>query len=150
MSPGFAEGAVRVVAATWLRDGRVLAAQRAPGQSHAGLWELPGGKVEPGESDEEALVRELQEELGVWATVGDLLGTSRVGELELVAYAVVASDEPVAKEHAALRWLRRDELWAVPWAEADVALIEAVEHHQDRVRAITKAGRPPRGSSGSA
>jgi 8-oxo-dGTP diphosphatase len=134
------EGGVRVVAAAWLRDGRVLAAQRGPGRAEAGRWELPGGKVEGDESDAEALARELQEELGVSATVGDRVGPeSRVGQLQLVAYAIVASDEPVAREHAALRWLTVDELWSVAWADADVPLVRAVEEqlrHQLALRRI--------------
>ena len=121
---------LRVVAGAWIRDGQVLAARRGPTQSRSGLWELPGGKVEPGESDAAALVRELQEELGVRVTVGAVVGCGRLDEpdttLELVAYEVRSDDTPVPTEHDALRWLDADALGLVPWAPADVPLIDAL------------------------
>jgi 8-oxo-dGTP diphosphatase len=122
---------IRVVAAVWIRDGRVLAAERGPQQSNPGAWELPGGKVEPGESDREALRRELTEELGLDAIVGARVGpVSRLGRIELVAYLIDAGDtEPVPSEHATLRWLDRDALWSVGWAVADLPLVAAIEDH---------------------
>ncbi|MEQ1503559.1 MAG: 5-formyltetrahydrofolate cyclo-ligase, partial [Myxococcota bacterium] len=114
-----AGGWIRVVAGAWIVDGRVFAAQRGPGRGHAGRWELPGGKVEAGESDAVALARELREELGLTVTVGARIGSGRVDGIELVAYAVTTSDAPRPTEHAALRWLGPDELDAVDWAPAD-------------------------------
>ena len=113
-----------MVGAAIVRGGRVLAARRTSPPELAGRWELPGGKVEPGETPEEALERELAEELGVEVRVGDWL-TPRVpvGEtLELrVAFArlVDGEAEPAAREHDQVRWLRADELAEVPWAQAD-------------------------------
>ncbi len=64
---------IRVVAGALFRDGLFLAALRPAGSAEAGLWEFPGGKVEPGESDEEALRREIREELGAEASIGEEL-----------------------------------------------------------------------------
>ncbi|MBX2796262.1 MAG: 5-formyltetrahydrofolate cyclo-ligase [Myxococcales bacterium] len=123
--------AVRVVAAAWVRDGRVLAAQRSTGPL-AGKWELPGGKVEPGETDRDALARELREELAVQVEVKGRLGTTvHDGDgrrIELVAYLVEAPPptRPVPTEHAQLRWLSAAELTSVDWAPADIPLLEGV------------------------
>jgi 8-oxo-dGTP diphosphatase len=65
---------IEVVAAVVMRDGRLLMTRRPPGGPHGGLWELPGGKLEPGESPAHALVREVREELGVAARAGRTLG----------------------------------------------------------------------------
>ena len=69
---------IRVVAGVVVEDGRMMVALRGPGMAHAGLWELPGGKVEPGEDDAVALARELAEELGIQVRVGGHVGTSEV------------------------------------------------------------------------
>lgn len=123
---------VRVVAAVIVRDGRVFAARRGPGMAMAGAWELPGGKVEPGESDAAALARELAEELEVRADVGPYLGEN-VHQYEAVRVRLVAlgcrlsaDQEPRLTEHDAARWLAPHELEAVPWAPADVPLLGAV------------------------
>lgn len=122
---------IRVVAAVLVRDGRVLAAKRAPGKREGGLWELPGGKVEPGEDDATALARELEEELGVHVAVGAALAENHHayghGGVHLVALAcTLVSGEPRALDHAELRWLAADELDEVEWAPADVPLLGAV------------------------
>ena len=82
-----------VVAALLVDRGRILACRRRPDQDHAGQWEFPGGKVEPGESEVDALRRELREELGIEATIGDLVARydfSYAGKppIELAFYAV--------------------------------------------------------------
>ncbi|MCB9673151.1 MAG: (deoxy)nucleoside triphosphate pyrophosphohydrolase [Alphaproteobacteria bacterium] len=111
---------IRVVGAAIVRDGAVLAALRGPSMSAPGLWELPGGKVEPGESDREGLARELREELGVDVVVGEHLGTGSHGRVELHVYvATLVSGEPVAREHAELRWVGPDALGTLGWAPAD-------------------------------
>ena len=122
---------MRVVAGAIVRDGRVLAARRGAGGREPLLWELPGGKVEGGETDAQALVRELREELRVDVDVQLELGTSTWsyahGEITLVAWRCsLRSGEPVAVEHAELRWLSRHELDSVEWAPADLPLLEAV------------------------
>ncbi|HEX7849088.1 MAG TPA: (deoxy)nucleoside triphosphate pyrophosphohydrolase [Sphingomonas sp.] len=97
--------------------GRVLIAQRPPGKEHAGLWEFPGGKVEPGESPEAALVRELREELGVTVAPENLdpLTFSSAGRGErhlllLLYRCAVWQGEPRALDAAAIRWVLPDAL----------------------------------------
>ncbi|CAM5427422.1 8-oxo-dGTP diphosphatase OS=Streptomyces alboniger OX=132473 GN=CP975_23055 PE=3 SV=1 [Streptomyces alboniger] len=119
-----------VVGAALYDEGRLLAARRSAPPELAGGWELPGGKVEPGERCEDALVRELREELGVEAAV-----TGRVpGEWPLargyvlrVWTARLLSGEPEPLEdHDALRWLAPDEVWSVDWLAADVPAVKAL------------------------
>jgi 8-oxo-dGTP diphosphatase len=122
---------VRVVAAAIVRNGRVLAAHRGPGMLLAGCWELPGGKVEPGEADRDALRREIAEELGIEVGVGAYVGESvhdypRV-TVRLVAYLCgLEAGEPVPTEHDELRWLDPVDLGTLEWAPADVPLITAL------------------------
>lgn len=97
-----------VVAAAIVRDGELLLAQRSYPPAVAGLWELPGGKVEDGESPASALAREIAEELRVQIGVGEPVGAPVVlrDNLILVAlYAWLLDGEPVASEHSALRWV---------------------------------------------
>ena len=119
---------VIVGAAILDRQGRVLAAQRAAPPELAGWWEFPGGKVEPGESDEDGLVRECREELGVDIRLGDRLGDDvGVGDagavLRIWLARVADGGEPVCREHRALRWLSVDELHDVAWLPADLPLV---------------------------
>jgi 8-oxo-dGTP diphosphatase len=111
-----------VVGAAIVRDGRVLAARRTAPASAAGRWEFPGGKVDDGESDAGALVREVDEELGVRITVrGWLEGEQPIGEHYVLRVAVGSLDagEPAPTEHDAVRWLAAGELDDVEWLEAD-------------------------------
>jgi len=117
-----------VVGAAIVRDGRLLAQQRAWPAADAGRWELPGGRVEDGESDAVALVRECAEELGVRIVAGERVGPDVPlpgGRSVLRSYAATALDatEPRPIEHTALRWLRADELSTVDWLDADRALL---------------------------
>lgn len=123
---------MRVVAAV-LEDaeGRVLLAQRPAGKQHAGLWEFPGGKIEPGESGFEALRRELHEELGIdVASAARFMAVRRprpFGELVLEAWRVSSwSGEPVAHEHSALTWRRPDDLSSLALCDADQPIGRAV------------------------
>jgi 8-oxo-dGTP diphosphatase len=113
----------------------VLVAQRVGGP-HDGCWEFPGGKVEAGESDLSALVRECAEELGVailpQAFLGEVLLDGVVGggppgtSTLRVWWARIAEGAPVAHEHAQLRWVRADALDALDWIPADRPLLPAV------------------------
>ncbi len=119
-----------VVGAAVVRDGRLLAQQRAYPESHAGQWELPGGRVEAGEKPEDALVRECVEELGVTVVVGEQVGPDVPLKKDVVLriYAASLGDgEPEALEHNAVRWLTADELPGVDWLPADRVLVPALQ-----------------------
>lgn len=129
-----------MVGAAVLRDGRVLASRRTEPPRLAGLWEFPGGKVEPGESDAQALVRELREELAVEVEVGPRLGadlpigTSAVLRVYLCR---LVRGEPVLVDHDAHRWLAADELLEVDWIPVDLPLV-------DQLRPLLAAPTPLR------
>jgi len=111
-----------VVGAAVLRDGTVLAARRTAPAATAGRWEFPGGKVEPGEAAEAALVREVGEELGcAVAVLGWLDGEVPVGDHHLlrVALARLVDGDPVPVEHDRVRWLSTAELDDVDWLDPD-------------------------------
>ncbi len=113
-----------VVAGALIVDGALLVAQRARPPELAGLWELPGGKVAGDESDVEALIRELREELGVDVAVGGRLGVDVPlnPATTLRAYQVTLTSGTVhPHDHRALRWIRGGELARVEWVPADTA-----------------------------
>jgi 8-oxo-dGTP diphosphatase len=123
-------GAPTVVGAAIIDDGAVLAAQRSYPPALAGRWEFPGGRVEQGECEQDAVVRECQEELG--ATV---LVTGRVGPdlilpsgwvLRIHAARLVDGQRPDALEHHALRWVRAADLAELDWLDADRAVLPAL------------------------
>lgn len=117
-----------VVATALLRDGQLLIAQRIRPPALAGRWELPGGRVEPGESESDAVVRECREELGTAVRVTGRLGTDLpidAGVLRVhTAELDTAAPEPQALEHAAVRWVGPDELAGVDWVDADRAVVD--------------------------
>ncbi|WP_205471302.1 (deoxy)nucleoside triphosphate pyrophosphohydrolase [Nocardioides sp. SYSU D00038] len=111
-----------VVGAAIVRGDRVLATRRTRPPEAAGRWELPGGKVEPGEEPGAALVREVTEELGCRVELGRwLAGESAIGERHTlwVAVAELVDGEPTPTEHDLVRWLAADELGDVDWLEPD-------------------------------
>ncbi|MCT4355495.1 (deoxy)nucleoside triphosphate pyrophosphohydrolase [Streptomyces sp. Je 1-79] len=114
---------VVVVAGAVYDRGRLLAARRSAPAELAGRWELPGGKLEPGESAEEALVRELREELGVETEPGERIPGEwplKPGYVLQVWTARLLSGEPrPLEDHDELRWLARDELDSVDWLDQD-------------------------------
>jgi 8-oxo-dGTP diphosphatase len=116
-----------IVGAAIVVDGRVLACERSEPPEVAGRWEFPGGKVEPGETDEEALVRECAEELGVQVGIGDRVGRdvplAHGRALLRVWFAELIEGEPRPLEHSDLRWLAPDELDSVPWLPADAPIV---------------------------
>ena len=111
-------------------DGRVLIAQRPEGKSMAGLWEFPGGKVEPGETPEAALIRELEEELGIetWSSclAPFTFASHTYDSFHLLMPLFVCrkwQGTPMAREHMALKWVRPARLSDYPMPAADVPLV---------------------------
>ncbi len=140
-------GPIRVVCAVVMRAGRVFVARRGPAMAHAGGWEFPGGKVEPGESDEAALARELAEELGWPVRVGVCVGEGTTGRVHLVGYLCEAEGEPVPSEHDAVAWEAPAALPGLHWAPADGPVVEgflrwlaATPPPDDRTGARSKPG----------
>lgn len=119
-----------VVAGALIVDGALLIAQRDRPAELAGLWELPGGKAAPGESDAAALIRELHEELGVDVAVGGRLGedVALTATTTLRAYLVTRTGGPVeARDHRAIRWVAADDLADVAWVPADRSWLTPLE-----------------------
>ena len=123
---------IHVVAAV-IRDGegRIFATQRGYGPYKDG-WEFPGGKIEPGETPEEALKREIREELDAEIEVGDSAGRIEYDYPEFhlsmdCFFCVLLSGVPILKEHEAAKWLSREELDSVAWLPADLSLIERLK-----------------------
>jgi len=120
---------VLVVAAVIERGDEVLVSKRFPRGERAGLWEFPGGKVEAGEGERAALFRELREELGVRAQVGELY--ARVEhiypdvqvELALYLASLAATEKPRPLQSDEVRWVRRRDLPGLPFCEADVPIL---------------------------
>lgn len=122
---------IEVVAAIIKRGNEILATQRGYGEFEGG-WEFPGGKVEPGESPEGAVVREIQEELDVAVAVERLITTVEYDypTFHLVMHCYlshVAAGELKLLEHSAAKWLTRETLDSVDWLPADVAVIDAIK-----------------------
>jgi 8-oxo-dGTP pyrophosphatase MutT (NUDIX family) len=118
---------IRVVASVIEREGRLLVCERPAHKRHGGLWEFPGGKVEPGESDLDAVRRELREELDV--DVVDIAPAEfsilDPGSPFLIAFLpVTIRGVPRCLEHSALAWLAEEELLALPLAPSDRRYLE--------------------------
>ena len=119
--------ALEVVAAVVERGGRYLITRRLEGTHLAGLWEFPGGKMLPAEKPEDALARELKEELGVGATVGELIETVDWSypekSVRLLFFRCDLDGEPRPLEGQEMRWVAPSELSAYRFPDADAALI---------------------------
>ncbi|MCY8932045.1 (deoxy)nucleoside triphosphate pyrophosphohydrolase [Bacillus atrophaeus] len=123
---------IEVAAAVIQNDNNmILCALRSPIMSLANLWEFPGGKLEEGENAQEALVREIEEELGCKIEAGEVIADIH-HEYEKVIVnlisirAKIVDGEPVAKEHAELRWVPVSELESLEWAPADLPTLTAL------------------------
>lgn len=124
---------IRVAAAIILQEGSVFATQRGYGK-WKDWWEFPGGKIEENETPQEALVREIREELDTEIAVGDLFDTVEYDypdfHLSMKCYiCTVVSGNLVLKEHEAARWLNRENLDSVDWLPADLDLIRKLKEY---------------------
>ena len=119
---------LRVVGAVLVDGERVLAARRRPGLREGGRWEFPGGKIELGESPQQALQRELREELGVEVEVGWLIGRGSTARVDLDCYwARLTGPPPTSStDHDLLAWVPRDELEGRDWPEPDRPVVRMI------------------------
>lgn len=122
---------INVVGAVLTDGTKVLAAQRGEGMSLAGMWEFPGGKIEQGETPQEALRRELQEELLCTADIGDKVETTEheydFGIVTLTTYyGTIVDKEPTLTEHSEVRWVDAKDLGSLTWAPADIPAVDRV------------------------
>lgn len=118
-----------VAAAIYNEQDQILCFQRGPGRSLANLWEFPGGKIEAGESEKEALVREIKEELKATLTVTDYLGQASYdydfGRVEMKVYlGTITNNAYQLTEHLQAKWVDRTALMALNWAPVDIPLAE--------------------------
>ena len=121
---------VKVVAAIIAQEDRIFATQRGYGEFKDG-WEFPGGKIEEGETPQQALVREIQEELDTEVEVGDLLGTVEYDyptfHLSMDCFwCEIVKGDLVLKEHEAAKWVTKEQLNSVEWLPADIKLVENI------------------------
>lgn len=125
---------MKTVTAAILRDdrGRILIARRAPGQSNAGMWEFPGGKLEPAETPEAGLARELHEEFGVETAVGAFYAESIYryahGCIRLIAYdARITRGEPRPVVHDQLAWVSAAQMHDYTFSPADIPFVDKLQ-----------------------
>ena len=124
---------IKVVAAIIIHEGKIFATQRGYGEFKDG-WEFPGGKIEPGETPQEALVREIKEELDTEIEVKDFLETVEYDYPEFHVsmdcfFCRIKAGNLVLKEHEAAKWLTADALDSVDWLPADRGLIEGIRYY---------------------
>ena len=127
---------VHVVGAAIVRDGLILCARRSADMALPGKWEFPGGKLEAGESAQEALRREISEELSVAVTVDKFVarGQHIHPKIEVILDIYICHlvhGEPQAEEHDELRWLTPNELSGLDWAVADLPAVDALVTRPD-------------------
>ncbi|MDG5814994.1 (deoxy)nucleoside triphosphate pyrophosphohydrolase [Chitinispirillales bacterium ANBcel5] len=125
---------IRVVCAIIKGDnGRILAAQRGESQNQAGLWEFPGGKVDPGETTCAALLRELDEELSIEVKcitpLKEVIHHYPGCSIKLIPYICeIVRGKPTAHEHSEVRWVTLKEAYTLRWAPADIPVLEEFCH----------------------
>ena len=123
----------QVTAAVIEKDGKILIAQRRKGSALGGRWEFPGGKIEPGETAEACLKRELKEEFDIECEVGKFIIASRfrycLVPIELLAYRVShLSGEFKIREHEEIRWVSPSELGSFDFMPADKPIVRLLQH----------------------
>ncbi len=122
---------IDVACAVIVREGRILVAMRGKNMDHAGLWEFPGGKVVDGETPEQALVRELKEELHITVAIQQSLTPVTHAYPHLVVRLIpfvvhIVSGDPVLGEHEQMEWYHPDDLPVLPWTDADIPVVMEV------------------------
>lgn len=122
---------INVVGAVVVRDDTILAAQRSSAMALPGMWEFPGGKIEAGETPQQALAREMNEELLCTVEIGEHVETTSheydFGVVTLTTYyARLVDDEPQLTEHSEIRWIPASTLDSVEWAPADVPAVQRI------------------------
>lgn len=136
MRPGLPSSVLDVAAAILFRDGKYLVTRRCEGDSFGGFWEIPGGKKDPGETLEQAVVREIREELGLEVEVVSYYRTvrypypTRTVDLHLFHCRIV-SGEPKALECQAFAWVEPARLKELPFPDADASLVEELSRKTD-------------------
>ncbi|WP_342527689.1 (deoxy)nucleoside triphosphate pyrophosphohydrolase [Chryseomicrobium sp. FSL W7-1435] len=124
---------VNVVGAVLVNETKqIFCALRSPQMSLPNLWEFPGGKIEPGESPEETLKRELMEELKIEVTVGEEVESTYYEydsfTIQLTTfYTKIQSGTPILTEHADYKWLSAEELFNLEWAPADIPAVHKIQ-----------------------
>ena len=126
---------IDVVGAVIVKDGAVLCARRGPGSQMAGMWEFPGGKIEAGETPEQAVIRELQEEVGIDAKSPVLLKTleHRFPDRIITLYFFLVEDwqgEPYGKEGQPKRWVAQSDLKTEEFPPANEVVVTALQNNQ--------------------
>lgn len=122
----------KVIAGVFVKDGKIMIAQRGKKDPFLGKWEFPGGKLEAGETEQECLVRELFEEFGIHAKIGAYIGssffTNHDGKnMELRAYFVDGySGDFTLTEHLELRWVEKKELFSYEMPPADAPIVQTL------------------------
>ena len=129
---------IKVVAAIIIHDNQIFATQRGYGEFKDG-WEFPGGKIEEGETPQEALAREIKEELDTEIEVKDFLETVEYDYPEFhlsmdCFFCTIKSGELVLKEHEAAKWLTAETLDSVDWLPADQALVQSIKKHMEEIQ----------------
>lgn len=122
----------KITAAVVEKEGKILIAQRKEGDRFGGLWEFPGGKIKPGETPEECLKRELFEEFGIEARVGNFICSSAYDSptlsFELLAYHVThIAGKITLHSHQEVRWVKPSELNNFMYATADIKVVETLK-----------------------
>lgn len=122
---------IHVVGAVITDNDKILCAQRGAEKALPGLWEFPGGKIEQSESPQQALQREIQEEMHCEIEIGEQVEHTvyeyDFGIVHLTTfYCTLLKGEPVLTEHIAIKWLKSDELEQLEWAPADIPAIEKI------------------------